>query len=310
MRQNTTDTQETGTLFTSRWLGTFLVFSFAALSGCQRSNETKDGGKENTPVPRASQAGAEGEPATVQQTEGIQPSESSSKVMIVAKEAIQPHMVIGPSGGIYVVCIQNGNISVCVSHDRGQSFSEPVVAIDLQGRGRGGAHRGPRIGVDREGNLTVTAPVTFDEAEYEKRYPTADLFFVRSTDGGTTWTKPVQVNEVTKRAPEALHWMAVAPTGEAHVAWLDMRDRDQAGQDIFYATIIDGEVSSNTKIATTVCECCAPGLAVDATGNSFVAYREGGDKPSREIFAQRSTDGGRSFLDPVRINKQDTLEHG
>ena len=34
---------------------------------------------------------------------------------------------------------------------------------------------------------SVTAPVTFDDAEYKKRYPTAELFFVRSTDGGRTW---------------------------------------------------------------------------------------------------------------------------
>ena len=219
-------------------------------------------------------------------------------------------MSIGGDGGIYLAFIHRGNISVSISHDRGHTFSEPAVAIDVQGRARGGKHRGPRIGVDGEGNITVTAPVTFDAAEYEKKYPTADLFLVRSTDGGKTWSQPKQVNEVAKQAPEALHWMTVAPSGVAHVAWLDMRDREQRGQDIFYTTVVTGEVCANVKIATTVCECCAPGMAVDAAGNPLVAYREGGSNPSREIFMRWSTDGGRSFGDVLQINKQQTLEDG
>jgi len=235
---------------------------------------------------------------------------AASAAIEVAAEAIQPHLAIGSDGGIYVAFIHRGNISVSISHDRGKSFSDPVVAIDVQRRARGGAQRGPRIGVDKEGNLTVSAPVTFDDAEYQKRYPTADLFLVRSTDGGKTWSKPRQVNKVSKQAPESLHWMTVAPRGEVHLAWLDMRDRERPGQDIYYTTVVDDEVGENVKVATTVCECCAPGLAVDAAGNPFVVFREGGDKSSREIFARWSTDGGRSFAETVQINRQKTLENG
>ena len=156
--------------------------------------------------------------------------------------------------------------------------------------------------------------MTFDDAEYKRRYPTADLFFVRSADGGKTWTKPVQVNEESKQAPEALHWMAVAPSGEAHVAWLDMRSRNKPGQDIYYATLTNGDVEKgdvgkNVKVAGTVCECCAPGMAVDAAGHPFLAFREGGDKPSREIFARHSSDDG-SFTDLFQVNRTLTREHG
>ena len=66
------------------------------------------------------------------------------------------------------------------------------------------------------------------------------------------------------RSPSSSHWMAVAPSGEAHVAWLDLRSRDQAGQDIYYAKLVDGKVGQNRKVASTVCECCRPGLAVGA----------------------------------------------
>lgn len=231
---------------------------------------------------------------------------SSLPTTIVAN-AIQPHLAIN-SHGVFVTCIRKGNIVVAASNDGGRSFSPPTIAMDIDGRARGGRHRGPRIDVDDQGRLTVTAPVTFDDDEHKKRYPTADLYFVQSSDQGKTWTKPKRVNGIEKKAPESLHWMAVDQSGTAHVAWLDMRSRKR-GQDIFFATISDGVVSANTKVAATVCECCAPGLAVDA-GSCLLAYREGGDAPSREIFARYRSGSDRAFLKPTRVNAVDTLEDG
>lgn len=226
----------------------------------------------------------------------------------IVSGAIQPHLAIGADGAVYVVMIHQGNIAVSVSRDEGTSFGSPVVAIDVKGRARGGAHRGPRIGVDMRHRLTVTAPVTFDEAETRRRYPTAELYVTQSVDGGRTWTAPLQVNEVSKQAPEALHWMVVAPGGETHIAWLDMRARQEHGQDIYYSRLIDGKLTANQRVASTVCECCAPGLAVDPLGNPLLAYREGGSKPSREIFTRRSTDGGRHFTDAIQVNRTNTRE--
>jgi hypothetical protein len=228
----------------------------------------------------------------------------------IAADAIQPQMAIDDEGNIYVAFLHKGNVCVCASTDQGRSFSEPVIAIDIQGRMQGGMQRGPRIGVDGRKTITVTAPAVFDQAEFQKRYPTADLYVVTSQDGGKTWSKPLRVNEVPKKAPEALHWLAVTPSGEAHVAWLDLRGRQGRGQDIYYAKVTSGKVSKNTPIASTVCECCAPGLAADSSGNPFVAYREGGEKPSREVYALRSTDRGATFGRPVQINQQPTLEDG
>lgn len=290
------------------------LFATAAFfaAGCQQSSDAV--GTEITSTTREekpSETAAATTSGSSVPTQLSGPHDNRASVSIeVTTEAIQPHMAIGSDGKIYVAFIHRGNIAVSSSDNRGQSFSDPVVAIDVQGRARGGAHRGPRIGVDSDGNITVSAPVTFDDAEYKKRYPTADLFLVRSHDGGKTWSKPKQVNEVAKQAPESLHWMTVAPSGAAHVAWLDRRDREQPGQDIYYSIFADGEVGANTKVANTVCECCAPGLAVDASGNPFVAFREGGNKPSREIFVRWSTDGGRSFAEAMQINKQNTLENG
>ncbi|MCZ6675876.1 MAG: sialidase family protein [Candidatus Poribacteria bacterium] len=229
---------------------------------------------------------------------------------VVAMDAIQPHVAVDHDGVIYVVFIHQGNICVSVSKGDGKHFSQPVIAIDVNGRARGGMQRGPRIGVDAQKHLTVTAPVTFDDAEYEKKYPTADLYLTTSDDGGKTWREPIRVNTIPKQAPEALHWMVVAPTGEAHVTWLDRRSRHGRGQDIYYTTVADGNVGENIQIGSTVCECCAPGLAVDGGGNPLVAFREGGDKESREIFVTGSADGGRSWHAATQINQGNSKEHG
>ncbi len=227
--------------------------------------------------------------------------------VLLGRDAIQPQTVIA-NHGIFVAMLQRGNVVVTKSNDGGKSFSRPVIAIDVGGRAKGGKHRGPRIGVDDRGVITVTAPVTFDDAEYKKRYPTAELFFTQSKDGGETWSTPKKINSATKKAPEALHWMTVSRSGTVNVAWLDMRDRKR-GQDIFVSTISNGVVSTNIGVAKTVCECCAPGLAVDEDGRSVLAYREGGDAPSREIFAQFSDSSGK-FGKQMRVNRVKTMEDG
>lgn len=308
-----------------------LVSLLAAFVGCGRSVDTlpadlRPDEARSTPhtlvpasprlsliEPTAEFTTGDEEPPAGAGSRGARPAEGSRQAIgdaiTIASEAIQPHMTMTEQA-VYVVFLHRGNIAVSVSKDGGKTFSSPSVAIDVQGRARGGAHRGPRIGIDARRRLTVTAPVTFDDAEYKRRYPTAELYFASSSDDGRSWSTPVQINEVSKKAPEALHWMAVAPTGEVHVAWLDMRSREQPGQDLYYARLVDGKVGRNEQVAATVCECCAPGMAVDAQGNPFLAFREGGDKPSREIFARYSSNRGLGFTQLVRVNRTETLEDG
>ncbi len=232
-----------------------------------------------------------------------------SKPVIVADNGTQPQVAVDADGNVYVVFIRNKNIEVAVSTDKGATFGAPVTAIDTKGRYGGGMQRGPRIGVDAKKNVYVTCPVCLDDAEYAKKYPTQDLYLVASTDGGKTFSKPLMVNEAAKKAPESLHWMAVSPNGDVHVAWLDMRDGPPF-QSLYYAKVRDTgkKVGKNVKIAQPLCECCAPGLAVDGKGNPIVAFREGGKKGSREVYAVASTNGGSSFGAAVQLNKQPTKE--
>jgi hypothetical protein len=211
--------------------------------------------------------------------------------VVVSDDAVQPKAAIAPDGSIHVVMIRGGNIVVSSSAD-GTTFSESV-AIDAKGKAKGGMQRGPRIGVDKKGALVVTAPLCFDEAEFKKPYPTNELWIVRSSDGGKTWTKPAQVNDSPKTAAEALHWMAVAPDGDAHVAFLDFREGKT--NCLWYARAgSDNKVGKNVKLTGPVCECCAPGMACDEKGNPYIVVREG-KKTNRGVLYLYSKDGGKSF---------------
>ncbi len=227
-------------------------------------------------------------------------AESASGRVLVASDATQAQAAVAPDGSIYVVYIRKGNIEVSVSTDGGMSFPVSHVAIDGKGRARGGRQRGPRIGVDGSGGLYVTAPLCFDEEEFSRKYPRSEIWYAHSADGAKNWSEPLRVNEVPKKASEGLHWLAVDGTGSAHVAWLDGRDGKQS---LYYARVKDGKSGKNIRIAKTVCECCAPGLAVSAKGNPLAVVREGGMANRGTLFL-RSKDGGDTWSRGVRLNQR------
>jgi len=237
----------------------------------------------------------------------LAPEAAPTDAIVVAPGANQPHLAAADDGSFYATFIKDGNIGFSCSADKGRTWSEPIVAIDAKGRAAGGMQRGPRIAVDGKKTLYITAPLTYDESELNgKKYPVRDLFLTVSTDGGKSFSAPAQINDVPKKAPESLHWMAAAPNGDVFAVWLDLRNRDK-GQDLGFAKISEQgkKIGKNGLLPGPLCECCAPGLTVDAKGNPMVLYREGG-KANRSIFLGVSTNGGASFSKINRINTGET----
>ena len=114
------------------------------------------------------------------------------------------------------------------------------------------------------------------------------------------------MNDAPGKAPEALHALAASPAEGAVVAWLDLRGREK-GQDLFVARLAAGgrAVSPGRAVALDVCECCAPGLAMDGKGNPVLVYRAGG-RTNRPIFLRISSDGGGTFGPALRLNREES----
>jgi hypothetical protein len=222
--------------------------------------------------------------------------------VVIAREAIQPHLAALPGGGFAAVFLRNGDVEISVSRDGGRTWTAPVVAIDARGKARGGMQRGPRIAADREGAIFVS----FDETGPAKRYPVNELWLSVSRDGGRRFSPPLRLNDAPGKAPESLHALAAGPGGDVFVAWLDLRAREK-GQDLAWTKVLEGgsRAAPNRILPGPLCECCAPGLAVDPKGNPLLLYRES-RAGSRGAFLARSEDGGNGFGRIERINRGET----
>jgi hypothetical protein len=128
-----------------------------------------------------------------------------------------------------------------------------------------------------------------------------DLLAWRSSDGGRTWSAPVRVNDVAGSAREGLHAMASDGRDTLFAAWLDLR---RPGMRVYGAVSKDGggTWSANRLVyespSGTVCQCCHPSVAVDASGTVHVLFRNALDG-ARDLFLARSVDGGHTF-EPAR----------
>ncbi|HEV3029177.1 MAG TPA: hypothetical protein VG457_16480, partial [Planctomycetota bacterium] len=228
-----------------------------------------------------------------------------STLVKVADNAKAPWLAIDAEGNVYVAFSRGGNIEVSVSVNGGLLFPPPVRALNAQGRDPGMSTRGPRISVDAQKRIYVSAPLTLGVADAAIMN---DIYYAVSSDMGKTWTRPYPISD-PKTGIESVHAAAAGP-GDVHVAWLS----SVGGKPpiLAYAKFgADGKKSGKgVVIAAYPCEKCPPAIAVDGKGNPCVAWRESNhdaaSKENRQIFIAYSTDGGRSFGAPARLNSVDS----
>lgn len=202
-------------------------------------------------------------------------------LQVVAENAKLPHLAFDADGNAYVALVRGGNIELAVSTDGGKTFTT-TRALDMKGKDIGIQNRGPRVAVDRQKRIYVSAP-------HE-----GNLLLAVSTDRGKTFSKPTVIPD----APDAVHATA-AGAGDLHVAWLGPKA-------LFHARFDSGgkRIGKPVIITGLACEHCPPGLAVDPAGQPTVVWRE--SKTPRSVYLSRSTDGGRSFAAPVQLNSIET----
>ena len=111
----------------------------------------------------------------------------------------------------------------------------------------------PLAGVSPEGDTLYLAWA-------DGRNGDLDVFFVRSADGGRTWTKPLRVNDDALRNRRSQKWprMNVAPGGRIDLAWYDYRNdaKDVPADDVefFLGDVNDVYMASSDDGGTTFAE--------------------------------------------------------
>lgn len=201
----------------------------------------------------------------------------------------QPQAAVDSDGRVWLTYARDKSIFVRSTGNGGLKFGEEQRVADVKAMDVG-MRRGPRIAAV-EGALLVTGI-----AGEQARGRDGDVLVWRSTDGGKTWSEPRQLNSVKGAAREGLQ--ATAGAGKyIAVVWLDMRDK---GTTLYGAFSQDsGETFTEDRLLYespdgTVCECCAPQVAVDENGRVAVMFRNA-LSGNRDMYMLKSTDGGASF---------------
>jgi hypothetical protein len=119
------------------------------------------------------------------------------------------------------------------------------------------------VAVDRSGTSTNNNVYMLASVQPTGFFTGTDVMFVRSTDGGRTFSSPIRVNDDPVNHNK-WHWLAalsVAPNGRLDVVWLDTRNAtNNTDSQLFYSFSVDG---GNTW---------SPNIAVSEPFSPFVGY--------------------------------------
>jgi len=129
----------------------------------------------------------------------------------------------------------------------------------------------------------------------------ADIYFVKSTNGGSTFTTPVLVNDSSAVPQQIYPSCAVGSSGQyVYIAWQDWRN-PQFDSDIYFARSTDGGASflPSTRVNddSILADQWYPVVACDNSGqNIYVAWADPRDSlHGRDVYFSRSTDYGQTF---------------
>lgn len=170
---------------------------------------------------------------------------------------------VGPDGELYLVGATNSGVvyvlkSTNAANEFGSATFSQVVQVDLGGFRAASAGPNP-------GGLLGQIWIATDHSDGPRRgfvyvlasvFPTngldpLDVMFIRSTDGGLTWSPPVRVNDdpVDNGAWQWFGTMSVAPNGRIDAVWNDTRNSPTVQQsELYYAQSTDGGFSWSENI--------------------------------------------------------------
>ena len=158
---------------------------------------------------------------------------------------------VAADGTLYVAGTSPGGIVVARSLDAQNSPGAPTfvtTTVDLGGAIRGGVPPNPEgllgqlwIAVDR--STGPTAGWIYVLASVITPADPLDVNFIRSTDGGATWSTPVRVNDdpTGTRAYQWFGTLSVSPDGRLDAVWNDTRgSADSTHCALYYSFSTDG----------------------------------------------------------------------
>jgi hypothetical protein len=248
-----------------------------------------------------------------------------------ARRGQAPEVAVGPDGSVHVIWLDKGPVGTADRHghdksgghshqsftdlmyarsdDGGRTFTEARRVNATNGEVWGFAVGKPRIGIGPTGIVHVFYPANATSTRTGKAV--ASSVYVRSTDGGRTFSAPVQMNaDAETDLSELVHGglsqahvfgtMAVAPGGDVYTFWLDTRDMtaERTLSSIFArASHDDGATFAPERrlFTSDACPCCQLTAAPGADGAVYLGSRTVSPDNLRMPTVTVSRDRGEHF---------------
>lgn len=190
------------------------------------------------------------------------------------------------------------------STDGGNTWSPNlVVSQNIAGNNCGGSH----LCLDVYGNIYISY-------RYSDTNSNADIYFVKSTNGGSTFSVPVLVNDSSAVPQQIYPSCAVDSSGQyVYIAYQDGRN-PQFDSDVYFARSTDGGASFLPAVRVNDDSVLAnqwyPVVACDNSGqNIYVAWADPRDSlHGFDVYFSRSTDYGQTFEPNYPINDTATTD--
>jgi hypothetical protein len=154
---------------------------------------------------------------------------------------------VGPEGQIYVSWAGPAGLVFDRSFDHGETWlDEDIYVSDIGG---GWTYDVP--GIYRANGLPVTCcdtsgglhngTIYINWSDQRNGPDDTDVWLVKSTDGGDTWSEPIRVNDDPPGKQQFFTWMAVDQTnGNLWFVFYDRRNYSNSNTDVYMALSTDG----------------------------------------------------------------------
>jgi hypothetical protein len=218
------------------------------------------------------------------------------------------------------------------SRDGGRTFSAPIRVNRTPGDASVGGEQPPRVTLVPNAGRDPSIVVVWTA----KDSGGTRLVSARSSDGGKSFLAPTRVPG--SESPGNRGWESIATTrdGDVVALWLDHRDLpSRSGQathshadhrrDAAQAAQTDGVAraqlsklffgrlstpDSARALTGGVCYCCKTAVATGSDGSIHAAWRHVYPGNIRDIAFTMSSDGGRTFIPPVRVSEDQWVIDG
>jgi hypothetical protein len=165
------------------------------------------------------------------------------------------NLFIGGEGNTFS-CVRSSNAQI---GNQTPSFDQVIQNINMGGDLSGGGINPAGLdgmlflAIDRSGGPTNNNIYMLASVEPPGR-STTDVMFVRSTDGGVTFSPPHKINDDPVN-PSKWHWFgtfAVAPNGRLDAVWYDTRNAaNNTDSQLFYSWSTDAGVTWSPNVAVS-----------------------------------------------------------